>query len=253
MTLRAIDVTWTRSGKVVLDSVSVHPEPGSVLGLLGPNGSGKSSLLRLLAGLDHPDFGRVELHGSLLGSVRRKEVARAVAMVGQHADTELDIRVAEVVRLGRLPHRRVFGADPDADVAVREALAATGLSDMGDRLWHSLSGGERQRVQIARALAQRPTELLLDEPTNHLDIAHQLEILSLVRHLDVTAIVALHDLNLAAMFCDQLVVLDAGRVVAAGPPETVLTEKLIAQVYGVQSRVGSERGRPFIRFDAPRR
>ncbi|MGB3356853.1 MAG: ABC transporter ATP-binding protein [Mycobacterium sp.] len=253
MTLRAIDVTWTRSGKVVLDRVSVHPGPGSVLGLLGPNGSGKSSLLRLLAGLDHPDFGRVELHGSLLGSVRRKEVARAVAMVGQHADTELDIRVAEVVRLGRLPHRRVFGADPDADIAVHDALAATGLDDMGDRLWHSLSGGERQRVQIARALAQRPTELLLDEPTNHLDIAHQLEILSLVRHLDVTAIVALHDLNLAAMFCDQLVVLDAGRVVAAGAPATVLTEQLIAQVYGVQSRVGSERGRPFIRFDAPRR
>lgn len=253
MTLRAIDVTWTRSGKVVLDSVSVHPEPGSVLGLLGPNGSGKSSLLRLLAGLDHPDFGRVELHGALLGSVRRKEVARAVAMVGQHADTELDIRVAEVVRLGRLPHRRVVGTDPDADVAVHDALTATGLSDMGDRLWHSLSGGERQRVQIARALAQCPTELLLDEPTNHLDIAHQLEILSLVRHLDVTAIVALHDLNLAAMFCDQLVVLDAGRVVAAGAPATVLTEQLIEQVYGVQSRVGSERGRPFIRFDAPRR
>jgi len=253
MTLRALDVTWTRSRKVVLVGVTVDPVPGSVVGLLGPNGSGKSSLLRLLAGLDRPDSGTVELNGRPLSAMTRRDLARVVAMVGQHADTELDIRVADIVRLGRLPHRRMLGADPGADGAVSDALAATGLSDKGDRLWHTLSGGERQRTQIARALAQQPTQLLLDEPTNHLDIAHQLDILSLVRELDLTAIVALHDLNLAAMFCDQVVVLSGGRVVAAGTPATVLTEELIASVYGVSCRVGSESGTLSIRFEAPRR
>ncbi|VEG51794.1 iron ABC transporter ATP-binding protein [Mycolicibacterium aurum] len=251
MTLRALDVTWSRSGAVVLDRVTVEPTRGSVLGLLGPNGSGKSSLLRLLAGLDRPNSGRVELHGRPITDLARKVVAREVAMVGQHADTELDIHVGDIVRLGRLPHRRVLGADPDADAAVHDALAATGLTDMVDRLWHSLSGGERQRVQIARALAQQPGELLLDEPTNHLDIAHQLEILSLIGTLDLTAIVALHDLNLAAMFCDEIVVLSGGRVVAAGTPATVLTEELIAEVYGVRCRVGSDGDGTFIRYERP--
>ncbi|ORB25891.1 ABC transporter ATP-binding protein [Mycolicibacterium parafortuitum] len=251
MTLRALDVSWRRSGRVVLEGVTVEPRPGSVVGLLGPNGSGKSSLLRLLAGLDTPDAGRVELDGRPITGVRRREVARSVAMVGQHADTELDIRVEDVVRLGRLPHRPLYGADPDAETAVADALRAAGLSDMRKRLWHSLSGGERQRAQIARALAQRPTELLLDEPTNHLDIAHQLEILSLIGRLGVTAVIALHDLNLAAMFCDELVVLAGGRVVASGTPVTVLTEELIATVYGVACEVDTRRDRPVVRFEAP--
>ena len=128
------------------------------------------------------------------------------------------------------------------------ALAATGLTDMTERFWHTLSGGERQRVQIARALAQDPDHLLLDEPTNHLDIAHQLEILALVRQLDITAVVALHDLNLAAMFCDHIVVLSGGVVVATGIPAEVLTEELIEMVYGVRCRVTVEDGLPHVRF-----
>jgi iron complex transport system ATP-binding protein len=122
---------------------------------------------------------------------------------------------------------------------------------MAARHWHTLSGGERQRVQIARALAQQPGELLLDEPTNHLDIAHQLEILTLIRDLDITAVVALHDLNLAAMFCDRLVVLSSGRVVAAGTPAQVLTERLVADVYRVDCRITVEDGRPSVRYTAP--
>lgn len=249
MTLRALDVRWTRSGRLVLDGVTLDPEPGTVVGLLGPNGSGKSSLLRLMAGLDRPDAGRVELDAEPIASLRRRVVARRVAMVGQHAETELDITVRDVVRLGRLPHRPMFGGDSGAESAVISALAATQLADKADRLWHTLSGGERQRVQIARALAQQPSELLLDEPTNHLDIAHQLEILSLVRDLDVTAVVALHDLNLAAMFCDHVLVLARGSVVAWGTPAQALTERLIREVYGVDSTVEIDGRRPFIRFE----
>ncbi|MGA5545232.1 ABC transporter ATP-binding protein [Mycobacterium sp. NPDC051198] len=248
MTLRAGEVRWTRSGRVVLDGVTVDPAPGSTVGLLGPNGSGKSSLLRLLAGIDRPDSGAVQLDGRDLHRMSRRAVARRVAMVGQHADTDLDIAVRDVVRLGRIPHSSVFGGGGDDTAAVVAALSATGLDGMADRLWHTLSGGERQRVQIARALAQEPSELLLDEPTNHLDIAHQLEILALIRTLDVTAVVALHDLNLAAMFCDHVVMLSAGRVVAAGSPVAVLTEDLVADVYGVQCRITVDDAGPYVRF-----
>ncbi|MDX1873752.1 ABC transporter ATP-binding protein [Mycolicibacterium sp. 120266] len=253
MSLRALDVSWTRSGNVVLDGVTVDPEPRSTVGLLGPNGSGKSSLLRLLAGVDRPDSGAVTLDGEVLHRLSRRAVARRVAMVGQHADTDLHITVYEVVRLGRIPHAGVIGGDRDTDHAVREALAATRLADMAQRHWHTLSGGERQRVQIARALAQQPGELLLDEPTNHLDIAHQLDILALVRALDLTTVVALHDLNLAAMFCDHLIVLSAGRVVAAGPPAEVLTEELVAEVYRVDCHITVVDGRPCVRYTAPSR
>lgn len=248
MSLRAVEVGWTRSGRVVLDGVTVDPVPGSTVGLLGPNGSGKSSLLRLLAGIDRPDSGSVQLDGRELHTMSRRAVARRVAMVGQHADTDLDIAVRDIVRLGRIPHTPVFGGGRGDAAAVTAAMAATGLHSMADRLWHTLSGGERQRVQIARALAQEPSELLLDEPTNHLDIAHQLEILAMIRTLDVTSVVALHDLNLAAMFCDHLVVLSAGVVVSAGTPAEVLTEDLVADVYGVRCRITVDDAGPYVRF-----
>jgi iron complex transport system ATP-binding protein len=251
MTLAARDLSWTRSGTLVVDGVSVRPEPGKTLGLLGPNGSGKSSLLRLLHGLVRPDAGLVTLDDEDLASLGRRHVARAVAAVTQHADTEVDITVREVVRLGRIPHRTVFGGDPAADdAAIVRALEHVGLADRADRLWHTLSGGERQRAQIARALAQEPRELLLDEPTNHLDIRHQLELLELVCDLPVTCVVAIHDLNLAAMYCDAVMVLRAGRVVAAGTPADVLTAELIADVYGVAAEVrpDARTGRPVITF-----
>ncbi|WP_299039257.1 ABC transporter ATP-binding protein [uncultured Pseudokineococcus sp.] len=251
MTLEARQVAWRRGGVLVVDGVSLHPARGATVGLLGPNGSGKSSLLRLLAGAVRPDEGAVALDGVPLRSVPRRDVARAVAVVSQHADTEVDLCVRDVVRLGRHPHRGLLGGDPGRDdAAVDAALAHTGLTDRAERKWHTLSGGERQRAQIARALAQEPRELLLDEPTNHLDIHHQLELLQLVARLPVTSVVALHDLNLAAMFCDQLVVLTAGRVVAAGTPAEVLTAELVARVYGVRARVRTEDdGRTSVLFE----
>ncbi|MGC0370561.1 ABC transporter ATP-binding protein [Microbacterium sp. SLBN-111] len=238
MTLQARDVRWTRGGALVIDGVSLRPVPGATVGLLGPNGSGKSSLLRLLQGASRPDAGEVLLDDTPLPKLPRREIARSVAVVTQHAETDADITVRDVVRLGRTPHRPMWGgARTDDDTAVEEALACVGLTDKADRYWHTLSGGERQRAQIARALAQRPRELLLDEPTNHLDIRHQLDILALVAALPVTSVVALHDLNLAATYCDQVVVLRRGSVVAAGRPTDVLTPELVADVYGVRARV----------------
>jgi iron complex transport system ATP-binding protein len=251
VTLEARRVGWRRGGALVVDDVTLTPAPGTTVGLLGPNGSGKSSLLRLLAGTASPDSGAVTLDGAELRTSTRRDVARVVAVVGQHAHTDTDIRVRDVVRLGRIPHRGFLGATASRDAAaVAAALEHTGLTDAADRLWHTLSGGERQRAHIARALAQEPRELLLDEPTNHLDIRHQLELLSLVQRLPVTTVIALHDLNLAATFCDSIVVLAGGRAVAGGPPAEVLTAELIGRVYGVRARVHvGEGGRPTVVFD----
>ncbi|MFI6206231.1 ABC transporter ATP-binding protein [Streptomyces sp. NPDC051041] len=249
--LAADRVTRTLDGRLILDGVSLTPRPGSVTGLLGPNGSGKSTLLRLLSGVLAPASGVVTLDGRPLGDWGRRAVARRVAVVEQHADTLVELTVLDVVRLGRVPHRRVWAPATAADEeVVRTALERTGLADRAHQPWHTLSGGERQRVQIARALAQEPRELLLDEPTNHLDIQHQLDLLNLIAELPVTSVVALHDLNLAAMYCDQVVVLRDGRVVTAGSPGDTLTESLIADVYGVRATVTrpGPGDRPHIRF-----
>ncbi|NEA89924.1 ABC transporter ATP-binding protein [Streptomyces sp. SID7958] len=250
-TLAADRVSRALDGRLIVDGVSLTPRPGSVTGVLGPNGSGKSTLLRLLSGVLAPASGIVTLDGRPLGDWGRRAVARRVAVVEQHSDTLVELTVLDVVRLGRIPHRRAWTPATAADEeAVRSALERTGLTGRADQPWHTLSGGERQRVQIARALAQEPRELLLDEPTNHLDIQHQLDLLKLIVELPVTSVVALHDLNLAAMYCDQVVVLRGGRVVAAGTPGDTLTEPLIADVYGVRTEVtrSGPGDRPHIRF-----
>jgi iron complex transport system ATP-binding protein len=251
MTLEAIDVTWEADGRLIIHRVCLRAERGCVVGLLGPNGSGKSTLLRCLAGLERPSGGRVLLEGRDLAGWRRVDRARRMAVLSQEATTELELTVADVVRLGRIPHRaRLAGDAPRDAIVIADALARVDLADLSRRRWQTLSGGERQRVQLARVLAQEPSELLLDEPTNHLDIRHQLAMLALVRELGVTAVIALHDLNLAAAYCDELVVLDAGRVVAAGAPADVVTERLVREVYGVASSIDSDEitGRPYVRF-----
>ncbi|MCF6368148.1 ABC transporter ATP-binding protein [Rhizobium halophilum] len=251
MSITAENLVWKIGKRTVLDGVSLQAEPGRVLGLLGPNGSGKTSLLRLLAGLKTPSAGRITLDGRDIGTVGRRSLAKRVAFVEQHATTNANLRVIDVVKLGRFPHRSMFSGWSAADeAAVEEALVRAGMVDKRNDLWQSLSGGEKQRVHIARALAQSPQELILDEPTNHLDIQHQIGLLRLVASLPVTSVIALHDLNHAAMFCDHLIVLNQGRVAAAGTPEAVLTETLLREVFRVTARVerSTHHGRPHIHF-----
>jgi iron complex transport system ATP-binding protein len=238
MTIKAENLTWKAGKTIIVDDVSFAAEPGKMLGLLGPNGSGKSSLLRLLAGLRRAHAGQVTLDGTELGRVGRRALARRVALVEQHANTDANVTVLDVVRLGRTPHRSALSPWTAADdEAVETALGRVGLTERRGQFWQTLSGGERQRVHIARALAQAPTEIILDEPTNHLDIQHQIEILKLVAGLPVTSIVALHDLNHAAMFCDRLAVMNKGKLVALGTPEEVLTEDLLREVFGVRCHI----------------
>jgi iron complex transport system ATP-binding protein len=245
------DVRWSAGGLMIVDGISIDVPAGKTLGLLGPNGSGKSSLLKLICRLRNVKSGVISLGSTDIAGMARLDIARRVALVEQQATTEAQVTVLDVVRLGRTPHRGPLTPWSVADdKAVTDALHHAGLQERAGQLWHTLSGGERQRVHIARALAQTPSELLLDEPTNHLDIQHQLEILSLVAKLPVTSIIALHDLNLAAMFCDRLAILHHGKVVAAGTPEEVLTEDLIARVFGVRVYIerSAHHGRQHVQY-----
>jgi iron complex transport system ATP-binding protein len=256
MTVIAQNLSWgvgRKTRKTIVNDVSLSVAAGETLGLIGPNGSGKSSLLRLLAGLKAPHSGRVVILGQDIARVSRKALARNVAFVQQNATTDTNVSVRDVVRLGRTPHRAALAGWTAADgAAVATALDRVDMADRSAQPWQTLSGGERQRVHIARALAQSPRVMFLDEPTNHLDIHHQIEILCMVRRLDLTSVIALHDLNLAAMFCDRIVVLQAGKVVACGTPAEVLTRSLLQEVFRVKADVTlcPRLGQPHIRFTA---
>lgn len=251
MSIRAEDLVWRIGRKTIIDGVSLEVKPGRMLGLLGPNGSGKTSLLRLLAGLKRPQAGCITLDGQDLKAIDRRQIARRVAFVEQHATTNASLKVVDVVKLGRFPHRSMFSGWTLADdAAVAEALERAGMTEKRNDPWQSLSGGERQRTHIARALAQAPQELILDEPTNHLDIQHQISLMRLISSLSITSIIALHDLNHAAMFCDQLIVMEEGRIVVTGAPQEVLTEELLKTVFRVDARIETSpyHARPHIHF-----
>ena len=253
MSIVARNLSWGVRRKTIVSDVSLTVAPGETVGLIGPNGSGKSSLLRLLAGLRRPASGQVEINGQDISTVSRKALSRQVAFVQQSAATDTNVTVADVVRLGRTPHRSALSGWSEADEsAVTRALERVDMTAHRRQSWQTLSGGERQRVHIARALAQTPQVMFLDEPTNHLDIHHQIEILRMVRDLDLTSVVALHDLNLAAMFCDRIVVFEAGAVRACGTPDAVLTSEILRDVFRVSAHIDrtSDSARPHIRFAA---
>ena len=237
--LQISDLAWSPSGEqALLDGIELAVGDGQLVGLIGPNGSGKTSLLRCAYRFQRPDQGRVELDGEALWSRSPRWCAQRVAVVLQEFPQDFGLTVAEVAAMGRTPHKGLFDGDDQADVAlVEQALARVGLSAHKRQAFAHLSGGEKQRVLLARALVQQPTLLILDEPTNHLDPRYQLELLRLIKTLGLATLASFHDLNLAAAYCDRLYVLDHGRVVASGTPTEVLTEALLAEVYGVQALV----------------
>jgi len=238
MSIAAENITWRVGKKTIVNNVSLSVSRGETVGLLGPNGCGKSSLLRILAGLRRPHSGTVMLDGQNIARIARKQLARRVAFVEQHGMTEANMRVVDVVKLGRIPHHSPFSNwSTQDDETVTAALQRVDMLSKSEQGWQSLSGGERQRVHIARAIAQSPTEILLDEPTNHLDIHHQIQLMKLVSELPVTSIVAIHDLNHASMFCDALIVMQQGQIVAAGSPQEILTESLLWDVFRVETRI----------------
>lgn len=232
------NVTWHAGGRRIVGPIQLKITPGKLTGVIGPNGSGKSTLLGLLAGIRRPSAGSVRYGGIDLAELGARERATSIALLEQHADTDLDLTARDVVELGRIPHRsRWLAGRRDDPGIVEEAMARSRITQLADRYWPTMSGGERQRTQLARALAQQPRVLLLDEPTNHLDLRHQLDFMATVRELGITSVAALHDLDLAAAFCDELVVLADGEVRAHGEVAAVLTSDRIAEIYGVRALV----------------
>lgn len=251
--IRGTDLRIDIGGEPIVSDATIEARPGDFVGLVGPNGSGKTTLLRALARVLRPRSGTVTVGTDDIFELSERESARRIAVLQQHEATGFEFTVREIVSLGRLPHQRRFAPDSDADfTAVQMSLDRCHVNHLAERQFSTLSGGERQRALIARALAQEPRILLLDEPTNHLDIGSQHEVLGLVSSLGITTIAALHDLNQAAEYCNHIVVMEAGQVVAAGNTGTTLTAELVCAVY----RVATQRidnpitGRPHFAFAA---
>jgi len=220
-------------GRRIVSGISLRVADGQFAGLIGPNGSGKSTILKAIYRVHRPVDGSVLVNGTDLHRMRPKMAARRVAVVAQENPMDFGFTVREMVMIGRTPHKGPFDRDNDNDqTIIQDAMQRTGCADLGGRSFQSLSGGEKQRVLIARALAQGADHLILDEPTSHLDIRYQISVLELVAGLGVTVLAALHDLNLAALFCDTVHVLSDGSLIAGGSPAEVITPGIARAAYG---------------------
>jgi iron complex transport system ATP-binding protein len=241
--LEAAAVSFAYGDRTVLRAVNVAVAPGEIVGVIGPNGSGKTTLVRLLSGVIAPAAGAVRLDGTPLATLRRREVARRLAVVPQDPVLEFPFTALEVVLMGRAPHLGALGFPGARDLAVaRDAMACLDVGALEGRPLDRVSGGERQRVLLARALAQEPQVLLLDEPTTHLDLRHQAGmhdvVHALARDRGVAVVSVLHDLNLAALYCDRLVLLADGEVARAGTAADVLTADVLRAAFATDLYVG---------------
>ena len=245
MSLSVQHLSFSYGPRRILEDVTFEVAPGAFCALLGPNGSGKSTLVKAIAGVHRAKSGTVTVEGRETSSLGRRELARVVGYVPQAGDAPFDLTVREAVMLGRTPH---FGIAPRAEdrAKVEDAIARMGLGDLAERSMSELSGGQAQRALIARALAQDTRVLLLDEPTSALDLRYQIETLQLVRQITreegISALIAIHDLNHAARYCDQIVVLHGGRLVADGSPAEALRAPVLRSVFEVDVEVDAREG-----------
>lgn len=223
--------------KTIIEDMSFRIGEGSFIGIVGPNGSGKSTLLKNIYKAVEGK-GDIHLKGRKLKAVSSRELAREMAVVSQHGSSDFDFTVKEMVMMGRYPHKGIFKTYNGQDRRiVEEALKSLGLSEMGERKFFTLSGGERQRVLIARALAQEADIIVLDEPTNHLDIRYQLQIMEILKSLDITVVAAVHDMNIASLYCDEVVAIKDGRIWGVGQTEKILSENFFREVFEVEVEI----------------
>ena len=250
MQIRTEDLKAVLNGNPILKGVSLQAGEKQLIGVIGPNGGGKSTLLKCIYRVLQPTGGAVFLDGKPLSEYSFRESALKIAVVAQHNYYNFDFSVRDVVLMGRSPHKKTLERDNAKDYQiVDEALKTVQMEAFADRTFSTLSGGEQQRVILARALAQQTSALILDEPTNHLDITPQIMLMELVKKLNVTVISAIHDLNIAAAYCDKIYVLKDGVLEGYGTPEEVLTPELIRRIYKVEAEiVYDSRGKMHILF-----
>lgn len=238
MNIQADNIQVSFGAKKILHDISLDIRDKEFVGIIGPNGSGKSTFLKCLYRVLQPNHGKIFFDGTEMSSLSHRDTALKMAVVAQHSTVNFDFSVLEMVLMGRSPYKGLLDRDQIDDYEIaRHALAQVGLSDFESRNFNTLSGGEQQRVILARALAQRTECLVLDEPTNHLDIKYQLELMTIVKRLDATVVSAIHDLNLAAIYCDRIIALKDGHIVCSGTPQDVLSSDTIHHIYGVSAMV----------------
>ena len=235
MTLKLCNISVNVANKSIVKDADILVEDNHFVGLVGLNGTGKSTLLKAVYGINEYK-GEIFLNNVNINDISQKELYQKIAVLIQENTNDFDFKVKELVMLGRLPYKKLIDIDTKEDYEiVDDALRNVGMFDFKERYFNTLSGGEKQRVLIARILAQKTSFLILDEPTNHLDIRNQYRFFETIRKLNFTVLAVLHDLNIAAKFCDEIYVLNKGALVAHGSPKDVLTTKLLREVFGMEA------------------
>ncbi|KGJ99020.1 ABC transporter ATP-binding protein [Thalassotalea sp. ND16A] len=251
--LQAKQLSWQVAGKSIIENVDFELNRGETVAIVGPNGAGKTSLLKCLHG-EHNDFdGSITLNSKPLSTLHHKNIAKQIAVVSQQTNSVFDLTVVDIVRMGLIPHKSFFENDNGNDAnKIHSALSKVDLLEQQQQVFNTLSGGEQQRVLIARAVVQAANILIMDEPTNHLDIYYQHQILALAKKLKITLLLTIHDLNLAAEYCDRIVLMDHGKIVANDTPEQVLTPHTLKSVFNLDCAVDKNpfTNKPRITFSA---
>ncbi|CAM2935411.1 ABC transporter ATP-binding protein [Pseudoalteromonas distincta] len=238
--LNVKNVSWGIANKSILNNINLQISPGKFVGLIGPNGAGKSSLLRCLYRFNRPTSGQITFNNHDIWQLKSEDYAKQVAVVLQETPSQFNLSVFDVIALGLTPHKSLFSSVTTSDKQkITQAINTVGLEEHSNQSFESLSGGEKQRALIARAIVQQPQLLIMDEPTSHLDVKYQIQVMELAKSLGVTVFASFHDLNLAAAMCDELVVIKNGEITHTGTPTEVLTENMLAEVFGVCAQVNS--------------
>lgn len=237
--LQVKNLEFSIDKKEILKDISFEIPKGSFVGIIGPNGSGKSTILKNIYRLYKPDSGQILLDNKNLLNMKDKDCAKEIAVLAQESNSQFDFTVEQIVKMGRYPYKSVFEnySKKDLDM-VTDMLKRVGLEDYVGRSFSKLSGGEKQRTLIARALVQDTEFLILDEPTNHLDIGYQIQLMDLVKSLNITTLSAIHDMNMASMYCDYLIVMKDGKIKNCGSVKEVITEEMLRDIFGVNAYVG---------------
>jgi len=251
MKLQVKDITYSIGSKLIVDGVSLDVEEGSFVGLVGPNGCGKSTLLKNIYKVYKPDRGAAYIDGKSLAEMSSRDTAKEMAVMQQENNVEFDMTVYDMVMLGRFAHQKMFGNDKLRErQIVLDGIKEVGLEGYEERSFLSLSGGEKQRTLVARALVQQTDLVILDEPTNHLDIGYQYQIMNILKRQNLTVFSSIHDLNIAACYCDKVALMKKGHIVFFGTPEEAFVPDKILKLFGIETKVSVNEvtGKPNIIF-----
>lgn len=247
--LKVCELEYTASGREILKKVSLEIKKGEFVGIIGPNGSGKSTLMKNIYKIAFPTGGAIFINGQNIEHMTNRRMAKEIAVVAQENNTNFDFTVREVVAMGRYPHKKMLEPlTPEDEEKVRRMIRRVGMERFTQSSFLNLSGGEKQRVLIARALVQETDIIILDEPTNHLDVGSQIKTMNLMKQSGKTVFAALHDLGMAAKYCDRIYVILNGKILHEGRPEELICADLIEKIYGVRAEVFTHCGRTFIDY-----